>query len=164
MRRFSAIAGLVFLALATLLLVELKPTKAQDATPAVSSPSDLIDQMMAQISQNRIDDATALMGSLKSAPDIRNAARDQLDHLHDDQGNYHGYEIVAVQKISNQFQTYNAMAYYDQQPVLMRFHFYRTQGNSNWNVIGFQAVTNIADITEVLKDTPIDYPVHKMAK
>lgn len=169
MRRISTIAGFVILTAAAILLVELKPTKAQDASPsvtgpAVTAPADIIDQMMSLIGQNRIDDATALMGNLKSAPDLRSTAREQLSHLHDDQGSYHGYELAAVQKFSNQFQTFNVMAYYDEQPVLLRFHFYRTQNTGSWNVNGFQAVTNVAEITEVLKDTPIDYPAHRIAK
>jgi hypothetical protein len=164
MRRFSALVLIVLVGSIAIFWVQLNPTKAQEAPAGGSSPSDVIDQMMMQISQNRIDNATALMGNLRSTPDLRSAARDQLDHLHDDQGTYHGYEIVAIQKISNQFQTFNVMAYYDQQPVLLRFHFYRPQAAASWNVIGFQAVTSIADMTEVLKDTPIDYPFHKITK
>jgi hypothetical protein len=162
MRRISAIA-LIVLAIVALVLVQLRTTKAQDAAgplsppPAATASTDVVDQMMNLIGQNRIDDATLLMGNLKSLPDVRNVARDQLIHLRDDQGAYHGYDIASVQRFTANFETDNVIAYYDQQPVLIRIHFYRTDGKSGWNVLGFQVVTSLPELVEMLKDTPVEY-------
>jgi hypothetical protein len=140
-----------------------RPLQAQDSPQAViSNPTDLVDQIMALIGQSRVDEAIALMDGLKNQPELREAARSRLLHLREDQGVYRSYEVAAVQKFTGQFQTTDVLAYYDEQPVLLRFHLYRPQKQDNvkWIVLGFQTTTALEEITEVLKDTPIDYPAH----
>jgi len=63
---------------------------------------------------------------------------------------------------SGQFQTLDVLAYYDQQPVLFRFHFYRPQKQDavKWMVLGLHVITGLQEITELLKDTPVDYVGH----
>jgi hypothetical protein len=138
-------------------------TRAQDTPPAVlATPSDVISQIMSLVGQSRIDEAIALMDGFKNQPELREAARTGLLHLREEDGTYRGYDIAAVQKFTGQFQTDDVMAYYDEQPVLFRFHFYRpqTQDNTKWVVLGFQVSTTQQEITEVLKDTPAEYPGH----
>ena len=120
--------------------------------------------MMNLIGQNKVDDATNMMDGLKNEPDARNAARDKLIHLRDEQGTYRGYDIAATQRFTPQFQTVDVMAYYDQQPVLLRFHFYRPQNNGTWNVLGFQITTVTQEIVDILRDTPVDYVARKAVK
>jgi hypothetical protein len=140
-----------------------RQSKAQDAATAppvpVATPSELVDQIMGLIGQGKIDDSIALMEGLKNQPDLREAARNRLVRLREDEGNYHGYDIAAVQRFTSQFQTLDVLAYYDDQPVLMRLHFYRPQKDDSvkWMVLEFQVHTGLAEITDELKDTPIDY-------
>jgi hypothetical protein len=138
-----------------------RESKGQDAPPPqpVATPTEVVDQIMGLIGLGRIDDGIALMEGLNSQPDLRNIARDRLIHLRDEQGVYRGYEVAAEQRFTNQFQTLDVLAYYEQQPVLFRFHFYRplTQPGTKWMVLGFQVTTALQEITEQLKDTPVDY-------
>ena len=138
----------------------LHESKAQD-TPvaAVSSPMDVVDQIMGFIGQGKIDDAVGMMEGLKTQPELREAARDRLVHLRDEQGIYRGYDVAAIQRFTNQFETLDVVAYYDEQPILLRFHFYRPQlqNGTKWMVLGFQPSTSVQEITEVLKDTPVNY-------
>jgi hypothetical protein len=143
----------------------LRPSKAQDAPPPppVATPTEVVDQIMVLIGQGRIDDGVALMEGLKAQSDMRQAARSRLIALRNDQGTYRGYDIAAVQRFSGQFQTVDVLAYYDEQPVLFGFHFYRpqVQDNVKWMVLGLQVTTSVQEITDVLKDTPVDYVAHK---
>jgi len=151
--RVLLIIGLVMAGIA------LRETKAQDASTAVVSPTAVVDQIMGLIGQGKIDDAVGMMEGLKSQLDLREAARDRLIHLRDEQGAYRGYDVAAIQRFTGQFQTMDVLAYYDEQPVLLRFHFYRpqTQNGAKWTVLGFQVSTAVQEITDILKDTPVDY-------
>jgi hypothetical protein len=139
----------------------LRPTKAQDTPPPppVATPTEVLDQIMTLIGQGRIDDGVSMMEGLKSQLDLRQDARSRLLRLHNDEGTYRGYDVAAIQRFTGQFQTVDVLAYYDQQPVLLRFHFYRPQiqDGVKWNVLGFRVVTDLAEITDLLKDTPVDY-------
>jgi hypothetical protein len=140
----------------------MRISKAQDApapATAVAAPTEVVDQIMGLIGQGRIDDGVAMMEGLKNQPDLRQAARDRLIHLRDEEGAYRGYDVAAIQRFTNQFEIMDVLAYYDDQPVLFRFHFYRPQTteNAKWMVLGFQATTSTQEITDVLKDTPVDY-------
>jgi hypothetical protein len=138
----------------------LRESRAQEApAAAVVNPSDVIDQIMGLIGQGKIDEAVGMMEGLKAQPNLREAARDSLIHLHDEQGPYRGYDIAAIQRFTGQFETADVLAYYDEQPVLLRFHFYRPQKQNDikWMVLGFQVSTALPEITEVLKDTPVNY-------
>ena len=143
---------------------------AQEAPPApvvatvVPEPSAVIEQMMGLIGQNRIDDAIGMMEGLKDQAEARNTARDELIHLRDQTGVYRGYDIAAIQRFTPQFQTVDVMAYYDLQPVLLRFHFYRPQLTGPWNVLGFQETTVMREIVEILRDTPVDYVARHATK
>ncbi len=134
--------------------------KAQDAGDAPpATPQQIIDQIMGQIGQGRIDDAIGNMEGLRNQIELRQAARVRLIGLSNEQGQYAGYDIAAVQKFTSRFQTINVMAYYNEQPVLFRFAFYRPQvaNNGKWLILGFQVNTAVAEIVDVLKDTPVDY-------
>ena len=127
MQKVSALAVLIAVVSAGVLMSWQRPThaQAQDVPAGFAPPSEIIGQMMGLIGQNKIDEATAMMDGLKDQPDARNAARDKLIRLRDELGAYRGYDIAASQRFTSQFQIVDVMAYYDQQPVLMRFHFYR---------------------------------------
>jgi len=158
-----ALALLISVGIATAVIFwqHPSPVQAQDVPAGFPPPSEIISQMMSLIGQNKIDEATAMMDGLKDQPDARNIARDKLIHLRDEQGVYRGYDIAASQRFTGQFQIVDVMAYYDQQPVLMRFHFYRPQLTSGWNVLGFQIQTSVQDITTILHDMPVDYRTNK---
>jgi hypothetical protein len=153
-RRLPILCG-VLIATGLIPLLALH-VRAQDAA-AVPTPNELIDQMMSQIGQGRIDDAVGMMDGLKNQADLKSAARSRLINLRDDQGQYHGYDIAAVQRFTSQLQTDDVLAYYDDQPVLIRLHFYRPIANGKWAILGFQVSTSIQEINDVLKDTPVDY-------
>ena len=166
MRRVSLFVCILILASIAMLSFQLRATKAQDAPagPTAATPTEIIDQMMGLIGQNKVDDATNLMEGFRNQPDARNAARDKLIHLREEYGNYHGYDIAAFQKFTPQFQTADVMAYYEQEPILLRFHFYRPTVDGPWNVLGFQITTSSQEITEILKETPVDYVARKAVK
>jgi len=141
--------------------------KAQDAAaPAVATPNEVIDQIMSRIGQGRVDDAVAMMEGLKNQGDMQQAARNRLITLRDDQGQYHGYDIAAVQRFTPQVQSVDVLAYYDSQPVMFRFHFYRpvVENNGKWAILGFQVSTAVQEMAETLKDTPVDYVGNRAAK
>jgi hypothetical protein len=143
----------------------LRSAKAQDAPPppAVLTPTQVVDQIMTLIGQGRIDDAVSMMEGLKTQSDMRQAARTHLIALRNDEGAYRGYDIAATQRFSGQFEIVNVLAYYDDQPVLVRLHFYRPQlrDDIKWMVLDLEVMTSLHEMTEVLKDTPIDYVAHK---
>jgi hypothetical protein len=130
--------------------------RGQDAA-AVPMPNEVIDQIMGQIGQGRIDDAVGMMDGLRNQADLKAAARSRLINLRDDQGQYHGYDIAAVQRFTPQLQSDDVLAYYDDQPVLIRFHFYRPVAAGRWAILGFQVSTSIQEIKEILRDTPVEY-------
>ncbi len=165
MRRRSILLAAIVLSAVSLTLFHTA-TRADDAAaPAVVAPPlEVIDQMMNLIGQNQVDQATNMMDGLKNQPEMRNVARDKLIHLHDEQGVYHGYDVAATQRFTPQFQTVDVLAYYDQQPVMLRFHFYRPLKDGSWNVLGFQITTSVQEISEILKDTPVDYLGQKTGK
>lgn len=140
---------------------------AQDTgATAVATPAEVIDQTMNLIGQGRIDDAVAGMEGLKNQTELKQEARARLITLRDDQGQYHGYDIAAIQHLTGQFERIDVLAYYDDQPVLFRYHFYRpqVQNGGKWAILGFQISTSVAEISDILRDTPVDYVGHKNAK
>ena len=139
-------------------------TQADDGlTLPLATPEETVAPIMAQIGAGKIDEAVAMMDGLNAQPNLKEAARDRLLHLRDEQGKYRSYDIAAVQKFTSQFQTLDVMAYYDLQPVLLRFHFYRSQLDPSvkWTILGFQETSSLQEIVDILKDTPIDYSAHK---
>jgi len=147
---------------ALLLMLSSSPTsRAQDSAPvvAVATPTEVVDQIMTQIGQNQIDDAVSLMEGLKDQPELRQAARESLVHVRETEGTYRGYDVASIQRFSPRFQTMKVLAYYDDQPVLLRIHFYRPQKQDGvkWLVLSFHVITELPEMTEMLKDTPIDY-------
>ena len=99
--------------------LSLRETRADDAaTAAVAGPNEVVDQIMGLIGQGKIDEAVGMMEGLKTQPELREAARDRLVRLRDEQGPYRGYDIAAVQRFTSQFETLDVLAYYDEQPVL----------------------------------------------
>ncbi len=154
----------------TVLVVQLIPhhVHAQDAgaPPVVQAPSEVIDQIMSRIGQGQIDNAVGMMEGLKNQGELQQAARNKLIGLRDDQGQYKGYDVAAVQRFTPQLQIVDVLAYYENQPVLFRFHFYRPVASSSgkWAILGFQVSTSVQDISEVLKDTPIDYVGNRATK
>jgi hypothetical protein len=159
MRHYLSLARVALVIGLVVAGVMLRESRAQDASAPVASPTDVVDQIMGLIGQGKIDEAVGMMEGLKAQPELREAARDRLIHLRDEQGPYRGYDVAAVQRFTGQFETLDVLAYYDEQPVLLRFHFYRpqTQNSIKWMVLGFQASTAVQEITEILKDTPVDY-------
>jgi hypothetical protein len=142
----------------------LRPTKAQDVPPQqLAAPTEVIDQVMNLIAQGRIDDGVALMEGVRSDPDLRQATRSRLSRLHAELGDYHGYDIASTQRFTNQFEVVDVMANYEQQPVLLRFTFYRPQNQDGvkWVVLGFQINTALPEIADILKDTPVEYVVRR---
>ena len=142
-------------------------SRADDGLSVLAaSPSEAIDQIMVQIGAGKIDDAISMMDGLNTQPTLRDAARDRLLRLRDEQGKYRGYDIAAVQRFTPQFQTFDIMAYYDLQPVLLHFHFYRAQmdGSSKWAILGFQETASLQELVDILKDKPMDYGVKKVEK
>jgi hypothetical protein len=159
-KRYSVAITAVAVSLILLVGYRLQSSKAQDTpAPAVAAPTEVVDQIMGLIGQGRIDDGVAMMEGLKNQVDQRQAARDRLIHLRDEEGTYRGYDVAAIQRFTNQFEIMDVLAYYGDQPVLFRFHFYRPQTSNSvkWMVLGFQVTTSTQEITEVLKDTPVDY-------
>jgi hypothetical protein len=154
----SLTAAFLILAIGLLIPTGTPRAKAQDAAAtAVATPNDIIDQFMTQVGQNEIDNAVALMDGLKNEAELRESARAGLLRLRTDQGQYHGYEIAAVQKFTSRFQTVDVLAYYDQQPALLRFHFYRpdVQNNGKWAILGFQVDTDMQEVVTILKDAAL---------
>jgi hypothetical protein len=167
MKRSIPIALLLIVGLTGFLVPVLTHhAKAQDAPPAVLSPTEIIDQIMSRIGQGRIDDAVGMMEGLKNQGDLQQAARNRLITLRDDQGQYHGYDVAAVQRYTPQLQTVDVLAYYDNQPVLFRFHFYRpvVANGGKWAILGFQVSTAVQEMADILKDTPVDYVGNRAAK
>jgi hypothetical protein len=166
MKRRLSLLCVVLLTIAFLIPQVTRRVRAQDAAPApVPTPNDVIDQIMGQIGQGRIDDAVGMMDGLKNQADLKSAARSRLITLRDDQGQYHGYDIAAVQRFTPQLQTDDVLAYYDDQPVLIRFHFYRPiLTGGKWAILGFQVSTSIEEMKDILKDTPVDYVGRRKAE
>jgi hypothetical protein len=151
----SLTAAVLILGICLLVPAITHRVKAQDAAAAaVATPNDIIDQFMTQVGQNNIDNAVSVMDGLKVDADLKQSARDTLIRVRTDQGQYHGYDIAAVQSFTGRFETFDVLAYYDQQPVLFRFHFYRpdTQNNGKWDILGFQVHTDLAEVVAELKD------------
>ncbi len=128
------------------------------APPPAGTPTDMLGHIMEMIGQGRIDEAVSLMDGLKSNADLKQDVTAQLVHLRDEQSPYHGYEIAATQRFTGEFQRIDVVANYDQQPVLLRFSFYRPLGNEGkWTVLYCHVHTNILEILDLLKDSPVDY-------
>jgi len=158
MKRSLTAASLIFV-IALLVPLIAHHVKAQDAAGApVPSPNDIIDQFMTQVGQNQIDNAVSVMDGLKIDADLKQSARNDLIRVQSDQGRYHGYEIADTERFTNRFQTIDVLAYYDQQPALFRFHFYRpdTQNNGKWDILGFQVHTDLPEIVTMIKDATSD--------
>ena len=132
---------------------------AQDVAPA-NTPADIIDRVMALVGQGRIDDAMNIMDDLKNQPDLNQAIRGQLIDLRSQQLQYHSYDIAAVQKFTGNFQKFDVIANYEQQPILFRFTFYRPRagGDGKWTVHYLGVHPSVVDVMEILKDSPVEYP------
>ena len=155
----SLTAAFLIIAIGLLIPAVTHRARAQDAAaPAVPPPNEIIDQIMTQVAQNQIDDAVALMDGLKNQAELKESARSALLRLRTDQGQYHGYELAATQKFTSRFETVDVLAYYDQQPVLMRFHFYRPdlQNNGKWAILGFQVSTDLPEVLTILKEAAVE--------
>jgi hypothetical protein len=150
-RRIAAVSLILIIGL--VISVVTHRVKAQDGG-AAAAPSDVIDQFMTQVGQNQLDNAVSIMDGLKVDADLKQSARNDLIRLRNDQGQYHGYDIADTQRFSSRFQTIDVLAYYDQQPALLRFHFYRpdTQNNGKWDILGFQVHTDLPEIVTMIKD------------
>ena len=170
MRRFQpSLSIAAALLICALLIFTHKPasTQADDGlSMPLATPEETVAPIMAQIGAGKIDEAVAMMDGLNSQPNLKEAARDRLLHLRDEQGRYRSYDIAAVQKFTKQFQTLDVMAYYDLQPVLLRFHFYRAQLDPSvkWTILGFQETSSMQEIVDILKDTPVEYTAAKSEK
>ena len=151
----SITAAFLILGIGLLIPAIAHRVKAQDAAGApVGSPNEIIDQFMNQVGQNQIDNAVSVMDGLKIDAELKQSARNDLIRVRNDQGQYHGYEIADVQRFTGRFQTVDVLAYYDQQPALFRFHFYRPDAlnNGKWDILGFQAHTDLPEIVTMIKD------------
>ena len=132
-----------------------KPSTAQDR-PAPSAYTTSIDRVMSNIVAGRIDEALAAIDFLKEQPDARAVLRQRLVTTANEQVHCYGYEITAVQSYSKHLHTVWVLGYYEQQPMLFRFEFYRPQAREDkpWVIQGLSLYPNV---TEELKETPVDY-------
>jgi hypothetical protein len=155
MKRTSRI---VLTGLAVCLLTAMFGFRVTAQNAPAGSPAEIVGNVMDMIGQGRLDDAVNLMDGLNSHDDLKQDVRGQLLHLRDEQGHYHGYDIAATQKFTANFQRIDVIANYDQQPVLIRISFYRPMGSEGkWTVLYFHIHTNVVEILDILKDSPVDY-------
>lgn len=121
----------------------------------------LVDRIMSQIGSGKIDDALATIDFMKDQPDARAALRQRLITISNaQQQHYYGYDVAAVQRFTNRLQIVSVMAYYGDQPFIFRFEFYHPQQREDqpWVI---QALSLHPNVTEELKDVPVDYFGHR---
>jgi hypothetical protein len=133
--------------------------RSADMNGASAQPpaTGTIDRVMAHIVAGRIDDALAAIDFLKEQPDTRAVLRDRLTRITNTQQQHcYGYDVAAVQRFSDRLQSVAVLAYYDQQPYLFRFELYHPQGKADepWLI---QELSIHPNVTEELKDTPVEY-------
>ena len=153
MRRTVSLLGVCAMILG---LMTVRRTAAQDAPPAIpGGAAGVVDKIMGLVGNGQIDQAVPLMDVLKNQPDLREDARTKLLRLRDGQlGTYRGYDIATTIRFSPRLQTLDVLAYYDQQPVLLRFEFYHPQASDAvpWSVLDFRVDTDVAAAIEVLRE------------
>lgn len=136
------------------------PATAVAAEGKVSIPfAPDVDRMMALLGSGQIDDAMSSPTFLRDDPGSRESVRSRLIDLRGTQAKYLGYDIVAIQRLSDRLQIGSVLAYYDVRPVLFKIHYYRASGRPEdpWTVLRFDVVD---DVIAELKDVPTDYPDH----
>ncbi len=126
---------------------------AQDAAAPGSKPAEIVDRVMGLIGQGRVDDAVTMMDGFKNHPDFKEGVRNQLISLRTEQGQYHGYDIAATQRFTPNFQKLDVLANYEDQPVLLRFSFYRPSTDGKWTVLWFRVNSSVAETVDILRDS-----------
>ena len=149
---------LAAVAVARLLPTRPSPALAADTRSAAPFAND-VDRIMGLLGNGQIDDVMASPNFLKDDPAARETVRGRLIDLRNTQAKYLGYDVVAVQRLSDRLQVASVLSYYDVRPVLFKVHFYKAAGRAEdaWTVIRFDIFDDV--LTE-LKDVPTDYPDH----
>jgi hypothetical protein len=126
---------------------------------ANTSYFDSIDQVMDKLTTGRVDDVTASVESLKSDPAERDAVREKLVNLRNQQGRFLGYDLVSIQRFSDRLQRVDVLAFYERQPALFRFDVYHASGNDDdaWSILDVHVEDTLPDALEEMKDVPVDY-------
>lgn len=156
---------LLFLTIAAFGIIRLLPSRPAPAVAAEnqSAPpfADQVSRIMGSLGNGRIDDAMSSPTFLPDDPAARQNVRNKLLDLRNTQARYRGYDIVAVQRLSDRLQIASILAYFDTRPLLYKIQFYRPSGNTQdaWTVIGFKISD---DVMAELKDVPVDYPDHAL--
>ena len=157
--RFITVALIAVAAIGFIPLLTHSAPSANAAAGALQPPGiGTIDRVMNHIVAGRIDDALSAIDFLKDQPDTRAALRDRLVRISNtEQQHCYGYDVAAVQHFSDRLQIVAVLAYYDQQPYLFRFELYHPQAKADepWLI---QELSIHPNVTEELKDTPVDYP------
>ena len=129
---------------------------AAQETPAGGggdSPSAIVERAMASIGAGRADDALTAMAFPAQQQDQKDAARRDILAVRDAQlGGYHGYDVGQTVRFTPRFQALDVVAYYDRQPVLFRYEFYRPQDGGAWSVLGLKVDQTEAGMIEALRE------------
>lgn len=152
--------GTVAAGLAAIVALSVR-SAAQPAPAAPPGWMGLVDRIMGQIGGGKIDEAMATIDFMKDQPDARAVLRDHLIRINNAQQQpFYGYDVAAVQRFTDRLQTVSVLAYYGEQPFIFRFEFYHPQQRAEqpWLI---QSLSLHPNVTEELKDVPVDYFGHR---
>ena len=156
MRRTKSVLGACVLAAVVVAGWAERRTAAQDAPSADDGPAAVAGKIMGSIGSGQVDDALAAMTGLNQEADLKAAAQQDLLRVRDAQlGAYHGFDVATTVRFTPRLQALDVIGYYDKQPVLFRFEFYRPQDTVPWQVQDLQVNPQMSGIVETLReDTP----------
>lgn len=133
----------------------VRPTAAQDAPPLSGSAESAVEKVMDHLGHGDIEEAVRLMDRPTGGADLRADARAKLIALRDAQvGAYHGYDVAQTVRFTARVQVLDVMAYYDQQPVLVRFQLYHpaVEESAGWSVLAFEVQPDLTVALQVLRE------------
>ncbi len=155
MRRTVSVLGGCVVVVAVVVGLADRRSAAQDGGAPSGGAAGAVDKLMASVGGGQLDDAAAFMDRLKTPTAVRDGARDALLKLRELQlGDYHGYDVATTVRSSPRFETVDVLAYYDQQPVLIRIDFYHPQADDAvpWTILDFRVDPNLTTAVEVLRE------------
>jgi hypothetical protein len=154
MRRTASLVGTGLVAAVVAVALIGRRSAAQD-NPAgeTVAPTAMVDKAMVAIGNGQADDAVTAMAFMAVQQDERDAARRDILALRDSQlGNYHGYDLAQTVPFTPRFEALDVVGYFDRQPVLFRYEFYRPQENGPWTVLTLKIDPTEAGMVEVLRE------------
>ncbi len=156
MRRTASLVGAGVVTAVAVATWAGRRSAAQD-TPAAAagsdSPATIVDRSMGPVGAGQADDAVAAMAFMPQQQDQKDAARRDVFAVRDATlGGYHGYDVAQTVVFTPRFQVLDVVGYYDKQPVLFRYEFYRPTDGGPWTVLTLKVDQTEAGMTEILRE------------